>query len=479
MSQSRDFREFMQPVAGSSYGENSPKLFKLNIDCFETIFDYLSLTDLHSFGQTCTRMQKVAGTYFNQNYSSANHSWCINGIHTNWIATWAFNQFVPSISIDQFHYNLDINKCNAINRIHLYDLRLDQNKIKRFKRILDRVETFQFNRCAVDDFYDLILKHCTNLKRLYVQRNTSIYPEESRYTWLQYEYPTLEHLEFIPSSDDAHVFELNIFFMLNKSVQRFSTSEHFLWNNRLMFLNFDAKLDILEIKENNVFNRNNSPESGTLFWKLLNQLYNQGFYKRLYYCIDNDIDKGLSMELSAVKGLESLQFFTFIDVSICNGLAQLTNLRELRIKTSNNIDMDILARGLVKLERLCIEGTINDIIPFIRRSTILKKINLLQKCQMNQLFENVDCKTFNLVKLNAERARLPGAQKVIIHVSEDLYLKTKWSARNGDTDLSVIELRRADSYQWDPYFSVERSKAFLLQKISQNSSFYVFDLQSF
>lgn len=34
-------------------------IFALNIDCFEEIFDYLSLKDVHSFGQTCKALQKV------------------------------------------------------------------------------------------------------------------------------------------------------------------------------------------------------------------------------------------------------------------------------------------------------------------------------------------------------------------------------------------------------------------------------------
>lgn len=40
-------------VAGPSNVESSPKLFQLNNDCFDEIFEYLCVEDLHSFGQTC------------------------------------------------------------------------------------------------------------------------------------------------------------------------------------------------------------------------------------------------------------------------------------------------------------------------------------------------------------------------------------------------------------------------------------------
>lgn len=44
---------------GSTYA-----IFKLTIDCFDEIFDYLSLQDLSSFGQTCKAMQIVSLSKF-------------------------------------------------------------------------------------------------------------------------------------------------------------------------------------------------------------------------------------------------------------------------------------------------------------------------------------------------------------------------------------------------------------------------------
>lgn len=44
-----------------------PMIFKLNIHCFDEMFEYLSLKDLLSFGQTCKGLQNVAGKYFKRN----------------------------------------------------------------------------------------------------------------------------------------------------------------------------------------------------------------------------------------------------------------------------------------------------------------------------------------------------------------------------------------------------------------------------
>lgn len=57
--------------ASTSSIEITPNIFKLDIDCFDEIFEYLSIKDLHSFGQTCRAMHKVAGEYFKRNHSAA------------------------------------------------------------------------------------------------------------------------------------------------------------------------------------------------------------------------------------------------------------------------------------------------------------------------------------------------------------------------------------------------------------------------
>lgn len=59
-----------------------PKIFKLDIDCFNEIFEYLSMEDVHSVGKTCKTMQQVAGEYFRQNCSAAKNICKNDGFYT-------------------------------------------------------------------------------------------------------------------------------------------------------------------------------------------------------------------------------------------------------------------------------------------------------------------------------------------------------------------------------------------------------------
>ena len=72
-----------------SIEESHTTIFRLNMDCFEAIFDYLSLKDLHSFGQTCRAMQQMAGDYFQRNFKSAE----------KFSAKMAFTRFIQTMKV--------------------------------------------------------------------------------------------------------------------------------------------------------------------------------------------------------------------------------------------------------------------------------------------------------------------------------------------------------------------------------------------
>ncbi|XP_031633807.1 uncharacterized protein LOC116347375 [Contarinia nasturtii] len=424
----------------------SSKIFNLTIDCFDEIFEYLNVKDLHSFGQTCKRMNKVAGEYFKQNYSSAPkecredgiymYCWDKDGVVNKRIQISGFNRFMPCIS----HYHLSlpkyikshINEFESTNHIHLREQRINSIRIKHFKRMLPQLEIVQHRECSMDgDFYDLILKYCKNLKVISVQSSDVGNRKNGKLNWLLQKYPKLERLELRPS-DCCLIEELREFFVRNPNVQRFSTSSKFLSKNGDILLSSNAKLDILQVKRCNIISR--------FPLELLNRLHEQGFYKRLYI-YTRSVDEELSTSLASVRGLELLCIWPF-DKSY--NLAELTNLRELIIYGESSAeDMENLANGLIRLERLYIDwANVNDIMPFIRRSPKLNKIKFIPRD------EGVVLK---LAMLNAERAKLAGARKIIIYTRDDVFLATKWTTRNGDTNLSFIEIRRADSIKWEHY----------------------------
>lgn len=81
--------------------ELQPDIFKLNVDCFEEIFDYLSLGDLASFGRTCKRMQQVAGHWFRENYKErviTARSRCIQMGNDEEIKINCFSEYITSIT---------------------------------------------------------------------------------------------------------------------------------------------------------------------------------------------------------------------------------------------------------------------------------------------------------------------------------------------------------------------------------------------
>ncbi|XP_031623885.1 uncharacterized protein LOC116341132 [Contarinia nasturtii] len=430
-------------VAGSSTSsvESSPKIFNMNVDCFDEIFEYLEMTDLHSFGQTCKRMNKVAGEYFKQNYpfSVMNYSFCEPfGIP-------GFNQFRPKISIIRYempYVQFHISEFKLTNNIEFWYFNINNETIEFFKSLLPQLETVHIEECTIDgDLYELMLKYGENLKRVYANGNKRANYRGHRHDWLLNKYPKLEHLELITAdiNQSYRINELSKFFVLNPNIQRFSTTSLVLWDNKDFFLNYNAKLDILEVKGVRL-----RPGMLIDLFNLLNRLYEQGFFKRLYF-YTNNISKypiDLSDLLPSVKGLELLCIRSF-DMS--DNLPQLTNLKELIIlNLSNATDFVILANGLEELERLYItSASIDHIVPFIRRSKKLNKIKLLHLKEGGVL---------NLRMLNDERAKLAGARKIIIYTSDDIFVATKWATRNGDTNLSLLEMRRSYSYEWRHHY---------------------------
>lgn len=90
-----------QAIGPSLPNAERPRIFKLNIDCFDEIFDYLSTEDLLGIGQTCKTMQQVVGEYFKKNYTAASMFGGNDGIYrvfsingTERAETAGFNKFI-------------------------------------------------------------------------------------------------------------------------------------------------------------------------------------------------------------------------------------------------------------------------------------------------------------------------------------------------------------------------------------------------
>lgn len=461
-------------VSSQSHDESHPRIFNLTTDCCDEIFDYLSLKDLHAFGQTCRAIQKVAGEYFKRNYSAATNYSGNDGIYTAYsddkgvinqnILTSGFNRYITYIS----HYYDELrplqyiqshsNECESINHIYLVCVIINEARVNSLLNVLPKLKTLQIRNSSVEGhLYDVLLMHCA-LERLFVQDSDlgifrlldGGWAARIENHWLRQEYPTLKYLELIPKYT-IKIDEFNEFFDRNPNVRTFSTSSLCLWKNRKELLKSNANLDLLEVKEVNeteMFDDDENDDELTItaFCKLLNQLHARHFYKRLNFYIKNFNEETSGYLTSLGHCIEKLCIKNF---TRSYSLPQLINLKELSIHDgANATDMETIASSLTKLQRLHINNaSIDDIRPFIRQSTKLRQIKMIPKNDTQ-----FDGDILQLLKLNREREKLTEARKIIIYVPDNIYLKTKWTVNCGDTNLNLIEMKRCNSIEWDDHY---------------------------
>lgn len=459
MSQSS--RSANQSQVNASAGGPQPNLFKLNIDCFDKIFDYLSVPDIHSIGQTCKLMQQVAGEYFKQNYSAAAKYTENDGIYTEYpdstgtakrAQTSGFNQFITYIShyyekMEPLRYiQSHANEFSSIDHLYLVCSHLNKKKIACIQKLLEKCQTIQIRNCSSEgDFYQTFLKFCKNLKKLHIQEADMghSYHRDSGPSWLLQTYPKLEYLELSPQFS-RRLTELCTFFDRNANVRIFSTDANCLLANGEDFLKSNIKLDILEVKiftSNHFYYGDDLNERLDSVYPLLKQLFDRGFYQRLHLCIER-ITKENCEHLISLPKLEKLCIKNYDER---HNLARLTELREFVILNgANATDMNIFANEFVNLRRLFLgNSTFDCLVPFICHST---KLNVVKYFPANRNEQ------FKLLTLKNERERLAGARKVVIYVPDNVFLATKWKRYHGKTYFESVQLKRTESYPWDNHF---------------------------
>lgn len=384
----------------------------LNVDCFEELFEWLSVADLLALRRTCKRLQKVVDHFIKSYYPAVKIIRC--------------GKYVKPITV-------------TLNDI-------PKNMIRNFQMVLPVIEELCFMNGFKGDFYDLISKWCFNLKFLSIQRIKSNILVGNSNQWLCHKYPSLERIDlriFSFTQVDVDVYrikELKLFFELNPNIKIFSTDYEFLCTFGTTFLETNIKIDRLDI------NMDIKNETASILCNLLKKLYSQGFYTRVHlygYLSDRVLN-----QISSVRGLEKLYTFKcFLNPT----LSPIPHLKELAMyddvhPRSSELMVD-LAINLISLERVYfIEAKINAIMPFLRYSPRLKGIKIDQFCQV----VGIDNDIIDLTALNRERCKLDDATKVTIYVNEEVFLKTKFAIKN--TKLSLITLKRHEAVEWRNVF---------------------------
>lgn len=407
----------------SSNNKSWPHIFKLNVDCFEHLFEWFSLKQLLILRRTCKRIQKVVDYYIKLTY--------------------------PKLLRLRVNERRLMELCDAqlncyewIRHLYLWT-GLNDTQIDGIKYILNQLETLKLNYVQINgDFYEVLLKHCPRLK--YLSVGTCTLPKMIIGTgndWLLRHYPMLEHFEIdirSPCKEALQCAEILVFFERNPNVRVFSTDSAFLSLCKPLMLGSNIKFDRLDILIKHNLN---------FICNLANDLYTQDIYKKLHlYGGSRAFFRDEAHNLSAFFNLEKLYLDSLPDDY---PIPIMENIKELSLSVYSTLPSVIpllIATNFTNLKRITISfANLLDTMLFIRYGRKLEQIRI-----GDLDFENPkEPKVSDFVTLNEERKKLDQARKVTIFLNERYFLKFKWTAT---LNLSMIDLKRAESVVPDQSF---------------------------
>lgn len=422
--------------------ELQPKIYKLNINCFETIFDYLSLEDLSSFSQTCKLMQKVAGHILRSKYPFLrifiNHFGdCWSDRFGNQINLNMLIEYMKSITLITHINSISLSRWEQLKSVKYFrfmSCTLSNAGLETIKPILDTVNAVELRLCEFESAgcIQRMFELCKSLKYLSIRCSL----DYSDTAWLSHKYPKLEHLAILPMTNEK-INELSTFFELNPNVRHFMVDSDFLWINRVALR--QAKLNELFIYLSNDICYKFNDEKIIEYCNGLNEWYAEGIFKRLH--IIGEFKQQIVDKLIAVKGLVGLQSTAW---NSGTNLGSLSNLETLQFDhiTKDTVDVTQLAMHLQNLKEISFfDADFNTIIPFIQYVPHLKKIII--KYMASDKERNV------LLIFNRERKKLceimGDVSKVTIFVPEAQYLSIRWKSVTMYLDL--IEIRPFEQHE--------------------------------
>ncbi|XP_055310912.1 uncharacterized protein LOC129573826 [Sitodiplosis mosellana] len=436
---SNDEREDNNQVAVAAVPnvEASPQIFKLDIDCCEELLDWLSLVDLHSFGQSCTTLEQVAGHVFKQTYPKVIVVCGSDGIYIDTVQMNGFCDFIQHLTFRSNNMGPFVftqsRSFKSVKNLGFHHMELTCNKVECIKHILANVEEVELYGCTLNgDFYENFLKFCPNLNSLtigvyYTDANVDL--ADSRMpligadnSWLLREYPNLKCFTLYGSLLTARLAELNRFFEMNPSIRKFTTNGQFFLVGPIK----DCKLDL-----DDLIILMNGFDTITFYLTNIYEKISQtiirhtGSFKRLHLYV-NELNKD---EVKRFNKIETLHTSSLT----ADSAAGLTNLKALSLGSDEVNHHEIST--LINLERA--------IFTRVSPVDILAYISGLAKLQQIEVKQLIGTDIIDVRKLNKERKQLPGARKVLLYVDKTVYLATKWSGMEMDCDL--VGMKRLDS----------------------------------
>lgn len=164
-------------VAGSSSVEMLSDIFKMNIDCFEELFEWLSMADILALRLTCKRFKQIVDFYIK---TYTHHIKCQ----------------LNDTNFECFH-RMDAGSIEVIKEIEVSARQgFDATQFSLIKDLLSKVPNIcikNWNNDSDSDYYNTFPKYCKNLKYLTVSDVSC--PQNSD-EWLSHQYPSLEYIGF-------------------------------------------------------------------------------------------------------------------------------------------------------------------------------------------------------------------------------------------------------------------------------------------
>lgn len=364
------------------------------------------------------------------------------------------DKMLESYIVNSYRYVQSHCSQSLMRNITFEKCKITQDKIELIKNFLHSAECIKITNCSVNgDFHERILQFCGNMKRLHVTgeymniaSNKSIIGVNN--SWLQQKYPNLK--QFSLETYGTRVIELCDFFRMNNNhIRKFSTNSDCIFSNAKDFLHscIFTLLDIFavnfenkhyELPKSHSFNLRTLRCNLDSFCKILNKLYERGFYGKLYfYFNENSVIHQENIDhLTSLKSLAKI-YGKLFKVN----LSTLVNLEEIFINSSAEvIDWTELPSKLPNLQQIGLSiSSIDHILPFITHATKLRKV-LVRSLKNGTYFED---NILDIFALNRQRSMLDGAQKVTIYVNECINLATKTAKKTTERDL--IRIKRIDS----------------------------------
>lgn len=422
--------------------KSPPPIFKLHVIAWDDVLDYLSFDDLISIGNTCKRLNRLAGLYFQENF----HRTSEDNLGTE------FKHIGNRTGLSEFIKKFTIGKKATVEELKCVEsmytsiksltfenkISLTKRKIECLKNILAKVKCIELIECEIDgDIYDDLLKFCKNLKSL---RMNEMYGGKK---WLLQKYPTLEHVQlrfifdFDSDLDGKMCDEIKPFLEQNPNIRCLDINASFLLQNMKQFTMVNAKLDELSIYCAH-------PNELKLICAALNDLHGRrGFYQRLklkIYLFDQDCIE----RLAKLPALENVVIAGLTNTTL--SWPVMTDLKTVEFGFGYDhakYGLETLVTNAINLESVFLQRSkYEEILLLVSHATKLKAI------KVNWLVD-VDVLTLNVSALNTARKNLIRASKVIIYLNETNYLATKWIF--GSREFKWIEIRRLESTTWDSF----------------------------